>query len=95
MSFHNLRAMNDPRAASISATFDAWLSAAATAAPADRDRHLLSWAEAPAARLSHPREEHLLPLMVIAGAAGQDQGRSGWSGSMLGWALSAFHYGVA
>jgi aromatic ring-opening dioxygenase catalytic subunit (LigB family) len=33
---------------------------------------LLAWAQAPAARLAHPREEHLLPLMVAAGAAEGD-----------------------
>jgi aromatic ring-opening dioxygenase catalytic subunit (LigB family) len=32
----------------------------------------VKWLEAPAARLCHPREEHLLPLFVIAGAADDD-----------------------
>ena len=35
-----------------------------------RARHALAaWERAPAARLAHPREEHLLPLMVALGAA--------------------------
>ncbi|HNR77667.1 MAG TPA: hypothetical protein PKM48_11095, partial [Parvularculaceae bacterium] len=42
--------------------FDAWLTAACTAAPAERTRLLTNWQQAPAARASHPREEHLLPL---------------------------------
>jgi len=32
-------------------------------------RSVAAWESAPAARLAHPREEHLLPLMVAAGAA--------------------------
>jgi aromatic ring-opening dioxygenase catalytic subunit (LigB family) len=33
---------------------------------------LTSWESAPAARQAHPREEHLLPLMVAVGAAETD-----------------------
>ena len=33
---------------------------------------LVDWQNAPTARLAHPREDHLLPLMVAAGAAGGD-----------------------
>ena len=31
-----------------------------------------AWKSAPSARAAHPREEHLLPLMVAVGAAGDD-----------------------
>lgn len=93
MSFHNLRALRDPRAGAVSEVFDAWLREAATAEPAERDRQLTAWLTAPAARAAHPREEHLLPLMVIAGAAGADPGRVGYDGTMMGWRLSAFHFG--
>src|SRR5215467_2196562 len=56
--------------------FDAWLGHAAEAAdPAARDAELARWSEAPGARSCHPRREHLLPLMVAAGAAGDDRGR--------------------
>jgi aromatic ring-opening dioxygenase catalytic subunit (LigB family) len=60
---------------------------------AERDAALIAWAKAPAARAVHPREEHLLPLMVIAGAAGDDRGRVAYTGTILGLALSAYHYG--
>jgi aromatic ring-opening dioxygenase catalytic subunit (LigB family) len=33
---------------------------------------LLAWDQAPSARASHPSEDHLIPLMVAAGAAEQD-----------------------
>ena len=93
MTFHNLRAFRDPRSVPIAETFDAWLRDAATAEPADRDRQLANWESAPAARAAHPREEHLLPLMVIAGAAGSDRGTIPYNGTFAGLRLSAYHYG--
>lgn len=66
-SFHNLR-LYGPAGRAPSAAFDAWLQASLPA-PEGRAERLKAWAQAPAARLAHPREEHLLPLMVAAGAA--------------------------
>ena len=93
MTFHNLRAFRDPRSRPIAETFDAWLRDAATRAPAERDRALANWSIAPAAREAHPREEHLIPLMVIAGAAGEDRGTVAYNGTFAGLRLSAYHYG--
>ncbi|WNG36855.1 dioxygenase [Archangium violaceum] len=93
MTFHNLRAFGDPRSRPVSETFDAWLREAATLPARERDDRLTHWSTAPAARLAHPREEHLLPLMVIAGAAGEDQGTVGYNGTVLGLRLSSYHYG--
>lgn len=92
MTYHNLRAFG-PQAAPISRAFDGWLQQAATAPQAERDGQLVQWAKAPAARQAHPREEHLLPLMVIAGAAGADRGVVAWAGTLLDLRLSAYHYG--
>lgn len=71
MSFHNLRALmsGDPRTPSLSEQFDRWLTEAVTAEPQHALKMLASWHEAPAALFSHPRSEHLLPLLVCAGAA--------------------------
>lgn len=93
MTYHNMRGFGDPRAAPVSETFDAWLRATATAEPEARDAGLQQWASAPAARQAHPREEHLIPLLVIAGAAGEDRGSVAYNGSMMGLRLSAYHYG--
>jgi aromatic ring-opening dioxygenase catalytic subunit (LigB family) len=92
MSFHNMRAFRDPRGRASSESFDAWLREAATQPKDERDRRLTAWAEAPAARAVHPREEHLLPLMVVAGAAGDDQGSVAFSESYMGVRVSAFQY---
>lgn len=92
-SFHNLRAFfgRDPRAVLAADRFDAWL-AEAVASP-DRDERLARWLEAPDARFCHPREEHLIPLMVVAGAAGEDAGRVEWTGTTFGKRVSAHHFG--
>lgn len=95
MSYHNLRAFRGQRGeiAAASGAFDRWLTDAVTQAPAERDRRLTQWESAPAARNAHPREEHLIPLMVIAGAAGDDRGRAAWQGDLMGAKLSAYHFG--
>ncbi|HEY2511641.1 MAG TPA: class III extradiol ring-cleavage dioxygenase [Polyangiaceae bacterium] len=93
MSYHNMGGFGDPRALSVSETFDAWLRDTTARDPRDRDARLTAWASAPAARGAHPREEHLLPLMVIAGAAGDDVGRASFGGKIMGVRLSAHQFG--
>ena len=91
MSFHNMRAYGDPRFTAPSEAFDAWL-AGAVALPGDaRAAALAAWAEAPAGRLSHPREEHLLPLMVAAGTS-QRPGERIYCERVLETAISGFRF---
>ena len=94
MSYHNLGALFSGRAGEASRRFDRWLSEAVTAETAHaRNAALAQWAQAPAARLAHPREEHLLPLMVAAGAAGDDRGRKIYEDEVMGSTVSAFRFG--
>jgi len=93
MTFHNLRAFGDPRAAASSEAFDQWLRDVMQRAPADRARGLSEWSTAPAARIAHPREEHLIPLMVATGAAGDDPARLAYNGTFGGTRLSAYEFG--
>ncbi len=93
LSFHNLRAFRDPRMIPVSEAFDEWLAQAVEAEAGERDRRLIGWEAAPHARLVHPREEHLLPLMVVAGAAGEDRGKVGFRGRMMGMAIAAHQFG--
>jgi len=73
LSYHNLREFFSPRAWGPSKEFDAWLNGALLGgSSADRSKLLAAWKSAPSARAAHPREEHLLPLMVAVGAAGDD-----------------------
>ena len=92
MSYHNMRGFGG-RGRAASVAFDGWLSAAMQTPQAARDASLEAWASAPSARDSHPREEHLLPLMVIAGAAEADVGRTVYQGTFADVALSAFQFG--
>ena len=91
MSFHNLRSMGDPRLAKPSDEFDAWLNAAATAPAEQRARDLAGWATAPAARIAHPRHEHLLPLMVAAGAS-DAPGIRVYNERIIGTMISGFRF---
>ena len=93
MTFHNLRAFRDPRAVPVAETFDAWLRETMAQEQDERDRRLTAWASAPAARAAHPREEHLLPLMVATGAAGRDRAELAYNKPFTGLRLSAFHFG--
>ncbi len=93
MSYHNMRGLmdgGDP--GRDSELFDAWLGEACSAGPDARSRLLSDWERAPSARASHPREEHLLPLMVAAGAAGADTGRRVFQDRVLGVTVSAFAF---
>ena len=95
MSFHNLHGRGDPRLVPVADAFDEWLTQAALAPEAERNEQLSAWESAPYARLCHPPrgEEHLIPLMVAAGAAGADTGRKVYFERLLGRAQSAFSFG--
>ena len=95
MSFHNLPASRDSRFGPISDEFDHWLTAAVESEPAEREKALANWTKAPSARLCHPHggEEHLLPLMVVAGAAGRNQGQCVFSERIIAPVISAYSFG--
>jgi len=95
MSFHNLQiaSLENARIPD-SEQFDSWLAQTVCAPDTQaRNAGLLHWTQAPAARCAHPREEHLMPLMVAAGAAGEDRGVRAFSGRMMGWQISGFRFG--
>jgi aromatic ring-opening dioxygenase catalytic subunit (LigB family) len=98
MSYHNMRGLlaaaeGAPTPKDESKAFDAWLEQALSA-PADRrERELLGWEGAPRARACHPREEHLIPLHVIAGAAGNDAASLPYRDVVMGVHLSSVHFG--
>lgn len=72
LSYHNLSDFT-AAASAPSAEFDQWLTHSVTTLDSDaRHQALLQWETAPSARFAHPKEEHLIPLMVAAGAAGDD-----------------------
>ena len=97
LSWHNLR-MLGPEARVPSQAFDAWLQQTLVGSdPRVREAQLLRWREAPAARLAHPREEHLVPLMVAVGAAHDDAGDCPYREENVfgGVTVSSFRFGLA
>lgn len=93
MSYHNLRSFFAGGENAASERFDRWLTEAVTSPSKLRDEKLRDWGEAPSARAAHPREEHLIPLMVAAGAGGEDQGQRIYHDHVMGAALSAYQFG--
>jgi aromatic ring-opening dioxygenase catalytic subunit (LigB family) len=89
MSYHNLRQMGNGAAA---IAFDRWLDGALAGDAAHRRSWLAQWSRAPSGRTSHPREEHLLPLMVASGAGGDTRARKLWSGAVGPTAVSAWAF---
>ena len=95
-SFHNLRLFmsSDPAIVAAAERFDDWLTAALeNPDAAERARVLEQWTNAPDAQLCHPRSEHLVPLHVVAGAAGDDRGRRDYSDRIIGKAVSGYRFG--
>jgi aromatic ring-opening dioxygenase catalytic subunit (LigB family) len=97
LSYHNLRAMG-PVSKAPSQAFDAWLQKAVVqASPQERLSLLLRWDQAPAARQCHPQEDHLIPLMVAAGAAEHEAATCYYHEDdvMGGMTVSSFRFGTA
>jgi aromatic ring-opening dioxygenase catalytic subunit (LigB family) len=100
MTYHNMQTLMRNRRGSGrgadpgSERFDAWLDHVLTKAPPqERIAALAAWDKAPSARDAHPREEHLLPLHVAVGAAGDDPGRKTLRDVVMGAVESAFRFG--
>lgn len=95
LSYHNLRQFG-PQAQVPSREFDAWLTeAVCESSSAQRSEKLRKWSSAPSARAAHPREDHLIPLMVAAGAAEEEKGiRVYHEDSFLGGiSVSSYRFG--
>ncbi|KAK4694439.1 4,5-DOPA dioxygenase extradiol, partial [Lecanoromycetidae sp. Uapishka_2] len=80
MAVHNLRDIrltfaNPERIMPYTSSFDEALKDAATSAPAEREQKMVALLKRPDARQAHPTFEHLLPIFVGAGAAGDDVGK--------------------
>lgn len=94
MSFHNMRGYGKPQFGPISDAFDAWLTKTVESDPVIRNEQLANWASAPSARQSHPfgEEEHLLPLMVVAGAVSNGMGNQVFTDRVMETTISAFTF---
>ncbi|WP_313803602.1 class III extradiol ring-cleavage dioxygenase [Sphingobium sp.] len=93
MSFHNLRVRGLQALAPSRLWDDALTQAVTDPDPASRARRVAAWAKLPNAHFAHPREEHLLPLMVALGAGGGDAATRDHGSTVLGWAVSGYRFG--
>jgi len=90
MSYHNLR--NFSGGGAVAQAFDGWLDTALAGDAQQRAQRLAQWAAAPSGRAAHPREEHLLPLMVASGAGGDAPADKIWSGLVGDTRVSAWSF---
>lgn len=94
-SYHNMRTFG-PAGHAPSQLFDDWLAHTLMGqSAAERSQRLSDWQSAPAARIAHPREEHLLPLMVAVGAAQDDAAQRVFNqqGFMDSATVSSYRFG--
>ncbi len=94
LTYHNMRGFGRSESMAVSETFEAYLNDAISTpdvvARLDKIRH---WERAPAARLAHPREDHLIPLMVAVGAAGDDAGRRLFVDRVMNVVMASYRFG--
>lgn len=92
MSYHNLPNFFSGRGNDAAEAFDAWLGDAVSN-PTTRDAKLTDWHAAPGGRAAHPAPEHLLPLMVAAGAGSGEIGVRVYHDHINGKPFSGFRFG--
>lgn len=92
MSYHNLPYFFTGRENGMAEAFDAWLGATIDD-PAARELKLIDWQAAPGGRLAHPQPDHLLPLMVAAGAGTGEIGVRVYHDIIIGKPYSGFRFG--
>ncbi|XP_039762230.1 extradiol ring-cleavage dioxygenase-like isoform X1 [Pararge aegeria] len=95
MSYHNMREFRFSRNTGrvVNEEFDAFLYNACTSTNEKRKEQLLVWEKQPGASDAHPPRaaEHLMPLIVIAGAGGEGPGERVFNWDLTGtFRLSGF-----
>lgn len=94
LTYHNMRGFGREESNAVAAEFTRYLDQAVAHPDAQtRERMLLHWERAPSARLAHPREDHLMPLLVAAGAAGTDKGAVLFSETVMKVPMTSYVFG--
>lgn len=92
LTYHNMRGFGRPEAMAQSEAFERYLFDAVTN-PGRRQELLQQWEQAPYARQVHPHEDHLVPLMVVAGAANGEAGERLFVDRVMGVAMASYRFG--
>ncbi|KAG6611781.1 Extradiol ring-cleavage dioxygenase [Phytophthora cinnamomi] len=96
-STHNARGVHDPtdRLIKGAEAFQEWLDNTLASGPKlsmDKRAELITnWQAAPAAGLSHPTPDHILPFVIAAGA-GMEEGRPGAERVFGGWGMNILSF---
>jgi len=97
MAVHNLRDVQrtscDSTPMPYTVSFDEALRAAVTSNGFERERTMTQLLERPDARQAHPTFDHLLPIFVGAGAAGDDPGKRVWTLAEGGLSWAQYRFG--
>jgi aromatic ring-opening dioxygenase catalytic subunit (LigB family) len=94
LSYHNMRGFGRSESKGISERFGAWLQETIEESDVGlRRRRLIGWETAPFSRQAHPREDHLVPLMLVCGAAGRDQGHAVFTDHVMGVDMASYRFG--
>ena len=94
LTYHNMRGFGRPASLEPSVQFEQYLyDAISNSDPQQRNQDLVNWEQAPFARLVHPREDHLIPLMVVAGAAGKDVGQRVFTDTVFDVVMASYRFG--
>lgn len=93
MTYHNIAGIlgRIPHQEAVAAGFDHWLWSALKAN--DREAALAGWRKAPNAGQCHPSPEHLLPLLVVAGAGHDEPVERIYNAPTLGNLQSGYRFG--
>ncbi|MGJ9416582.1 DODA-type extradiol aromatic ring-opening family dioxygenase [Massilia sp. CMS3.1] len=96
LTYHNMRGFGRDESTAVAEAFERWLNGAISQDSASvRNAMLVDWEQGPAARQAHPREDHLVPLMVVAGAAGEDRGRALFIDQVMKVPMASYAFGAA
>jgi aromatic ring-opening dioxygenase catalytic subunit (LigB family) len=93
LTYHNMRGFGRSESMQVSMEFENYLNEAVTNPdPNARLEQLRQWEKSPAARLAHPYEDHLMPLMVVAGAAGNSMGERIILDSVMNVVMASYRF---
>jgi len=97
MTVHNLRDMRltwgDPKPLPYSVSFDEALKEAVEADPSVRQERMREVTKRPDAKQAHPWMDHLMPVYIAAGAAGDDRGKRTWTLHEACFAWGQYRFG--
>ena len=94
LTYHNMRGFGRSESFAPSVQFEQYLfEAISNNDSLQRNQTLIDWEQAPFARLVHPREDHLIPLMVAAGAAGDSIGQRIFTDTVFEVVMASYRFG--